>query len=320
MRLRNAIIITLISISGCSEQSVEHSQKPASIGAWIAGEPIEYGSLKQTIQTYLAERGMEAPKDEMLYRQITFNVLRDLAEIRVLENEAKQLNLALDLSDKDLNELNELDTDMPSGFDSLADDRNEWKERLKKRISLLNVAAEVSKNVSADIQISDQQLKDEYERNRELYFEPVSFDLRMIRVFDQKLAETIRKNVQKGWSFLKLAEQYSTLRDAGAAGALMHISLSEFPPDVGPELSTLAERKISPVLATDDGFFIVYIEKRYPERSLSFEDVRDRIYDDLISRERSHRYREWMKGKVAGMSIQIGTPIPIKELTDENTH
>ncbi len=318
MRFGEIIVVVALLLAGCSGRNDATPGPDVPVGAWVAGKPIEYEELKRLIRIYLAERGMDVPTDEMLYRQITFNVLQDIAETEVLLKESEKRGLSQNISDNELDGLSDFSEDLPSGFESLSEDRSIWKERIKRRIELIGIAAEISNELSEGISITDEQLLEEYRNHIDTYVEAPHFELRMIRVKDRELAMTIRKNILKGWSFQKLAEQYSTLRDDGAGGRIVHLTALELPPAFAPEIESLPEGRISPVLATDEGFFIFRIEKRFPERTLPFEDVRDSIYDNVLSRERSMRYRNWMQARVAAMNIQIGTPIPAKEFQNED--
>jgi len=135
----------------------------------------------------------------------------------------------------------------------------------------------------------------------------------VIRVPDPDLAEDIYRKLKRGWSFIKLAENYSNFRDSGEKGQIVRRPLPEFPERFQQNLELLQPGRFTKVMSTQKGNYIYRLEKKYPERILPLEDVRDTLRQELIARASSRKFRAWLETRVQKIEITMGTPIRLKK-------
>ncbi len=101
-------------------------------------------------------------------------------------------------------------------------------------------------------------------------------------------AEDLLARIRKGADFAELARKYS--EDQGSAakgGRLREFGRGELAPAFEAAAYALAPGQVSEVVETPFGFHVIKLEKRVPSRKLSFEEVRERIEQYLLSQKQA---------------------------------
>ncbi len=108
-------------------------------------------------------------------------------------------------------------------------------------------------------------------------------EIAQIVVATRKEAEDLRKRIQNGESFYKLAKEYSIdpygRKHAGQMGWLDEGSGM---PQIEAALEGLKDGEVSPVVETPKGFHLVMIERRIPGRQQAFGEIEDRVERALL--------------------------------------
>jgi len=312
MKIVSMLIVYICLFSACGIKTPdENLPDNTPVAAWIGDQSIPQKELEVVLRIFMADRDMELPKTEEEFNLIIKNCLRDMAETLILFQEAKKRHLQIEALDLDPETFGIGTDELPEGFEALSDDRKVWIERVKKRFTSMEIASIIARDLSKGIEISDEEIQLYYTEQEKLFIVPMEMEVRVIRVFDPDLALDIHKKLLRGWSFIKLAENYSNLRGDGARGKIIRKSISDFPPEFTSELEALKPRKTSPILTNGEGYFTFRIERQYPEHILPFDEVRDTLREELMSRERSKRFRNWLNDQVSKTDIRIGTPVPL---------
>lgn len=108
------------------------------------------------------------------------------------------------------------------------------------------------------------------------------------------LAETARAKALAGEDFVKLVTEYS---DDGSKrsndGEIPDGEGEGLVPEFVAAVKQLKEKgEISPLVKTAFGYHIIKLEARYPAKSQSYDDVKERIISDLANRMRDNRVKE----------------------------
>jgi parvulin-like peptidyl-prolyl isomerase len=130
---------------------------------------------------------------------------------------------------------------------------------------------------------------DEFRRPRTLLYRQI-----LITVSDPQqqaarlaLAQQVLKQLRAGGDFARLADQHSADRDA-YPGGLHAVEVPEGNADWRPPvLAGLAAGQISDVQQVGDSFAIAKFESVQEPRQLSFEEVQDRLSQQLLERKRT---------------------------------
>ena len=155
------------------------------------------------------------------------------------------------------------------------------------------------------IVISPKRIESFYDTNRPTFAVNPSVRLRIITLgksagddnpSKRKLAEEIAQKIKAGSPFEEMAKTYSEdshAKDGGDRKEMLEVStLRE---DFRPHATKLALREASPVVETDDGFYILRVEERKDAHTRPLADVRDEIEQTLVLQERSRMEHRWIE-------------------------
>jgi hypothetical protein len=286
------------------------SVQSSDAALWIADVPISVSDLSQEFKLYLVQRGLEYPNSKREFERRINECIDEMTIARILDREGKLRNIKEQVSSSDVAEFSQEPIDFPKGFESLEKDRKAWRDRVRKQILTMDVASAISEELMAGFEVSDLDVKAEYESRKSELKVPVELEVRVIKCTKRELADELYGKLKNGWDFIKLAAQYSVVRGKGEKGEPYQKSIVDFPEEIQPELLALGNGKFSKVCEYAGNYSIYYLENKLPERILSLNEVQDTLRQEIISRERSRRYRAWLKEQVAAVKILKGTPIP----------
>jgi hypothetical protein len=106
--------------------------------------------------------------------------------------------------------------------------------------------------------------------------------LRVLRTDDRAAAERARRELAVGADFAAVARRLSldpTADEGGVQGALAR---DELPPPLAEVAFRLPPGRVSEIVATPAGFYLVRVDERLPERVPALDEVRDEIRRRLV--------------------------------------
>jgi parvulin-like peptidyl-prolyl isomerase len=215
-----------------------------------------------------------------------------------------------------------------------------FKEALKKnRLSIKDLETGIEreliiwgiyeKEVEDKVKVSDEDLKNHYENNRDRYRELEKIRIRHIMIkFDpskvedegrgtrdegretrskeeaKAKAEEILKRANSGEDFADLAYRYSEDTYRVKGGDLGYIHRGRMETELEETAFKMNVGDIFGPIETEYGYYIIKVEDRRPEIWFSFDEVRDMIRKELEGKRREERKREWIKELRDGAKIE----------------
>ncbi|WP_027891049.1 peptidylprolyl isomerase [Calidithermus chliarophilus] len=198
--------------------------------------------------------------------------------------------------------------------------RNELRDqiRINKRIE----------QVQGDIKPTEEQLKLFYELNKTTYRNDERVIARQIVVDDKATAQKLYEEAKAGADFAELAKKNSKVGadQSGALGAETGKSEPKpvtkviFPTAVGEAVFKLKQGGITQPVESAGRYYIVKVEQYLPAGESSFEEVKDRVTEDvknLLKEGALERYIEEVRAKAKvepakGSSIKLSDPVVAK--------
>ncbi len=107
----------------------------------------------------------------------------------------------------------------------------------------------------------------------------------------EKLGEHIRSLVKQGASFDSLAKIYSVIPEVD----LGEFFIRQFTPPYDEIIKNLEEGELSEPILTPEGYHLLYAREKIPEKFLSFEEMRDQIYQYLYWQELQTLYSKYIE-------------------------
>lgn len=190
----------------------------------------------------------------------------------------------------------------------------EYRERLKEQILHAKL---VNLEVKSKIVITEDEMREYYHKNAELYKGKIRYHIRSIflkvstsddegRVAAViKQGEDIVKKIDAGLLFEDAAKEFSEAESAASGGDLGFFTLDELTPVLKEALQDLKPGEISPVLRTPAGIQIIKLVKKEDMPGKSYEKAKAEIHYKLFQSVVEKKYEEWLKGLKERAYIKI---------------
>lgn len=244
----------------------------------------------------VSSEGEEISKQTLYETMLDYNgeeVLDMLIFERLIELEAKRKKL--NVTEQEINgEFDRLkgSTTSDEEFDLMLIQNGMSKEDLLDQIV---TQLTLRKLFEEKFQINEDELKDYYDENKELYIEEENIRASHILVNNKKEAENILELLKQGEEFAELAGIHSNDASKDQGGDLGFFGKGIMPPPFEEAAFALDVGDLSGVVESDHGFHIIKLTDKKEETKYSFEDVKEEIRNNLFDMEISNQLPEWIE-------------------------
>jgi len=170
------------------------------------------------------------------------------------------------------------------------------------------------KVIYSQIKVSDELLKDYYDKHRDKYLKPVQRRIRQITVTDETQARTILEQLRGGADFAWLAKnksEDSLAQKGGDRGWISEDKLSFF----SKAVSALKVGENSDVFSEDGKYYIVKLEAKSDVDYEDFEQIKDVVRKDYIKENYEQLWTDYAKKLRQDAEVKINDPF-IRELAE----
>lgn len=205
----------------------------------------------------------------------------------------------------------------------------EFQDRLKDIKEQLLLEALLKKKINTAAQITDEELKRYYEKNKENFKKDKEINTRHILLKTEEDARQMLSRLQNGEDFVELAKQYSADPSAATTGGEIgfHPKGSLLPEYEKAAFSLNKVGDISGIVKTRLGYHIIKLEGVRPPSYASFDEVKEFIRQKMLQERQAELIENYINElkKSAKITINEGllkdegpTPVPKPE-TKEKT-
>ena len=153
----------------------------------------------------------------------------------------------------------------------------------------------VEKILGKDIDITEDEMKEYFEENKESFNEEEQVKASHILVKDEKTAKEVIEKLNAGEDFAELAKEYST--DEGSAeegGDLGYFEYGDMVEEFSEAAFNLEEGEISEPVKSDYGYHIIKVTGKKEAKEATFEDHKEEIKTILFDNEINSKYQDWL--------------------------
>lgn len=163
----------------------------------------------------------------------------------------------------------------------------------------------LKKLLGPEIDISEEEMLDYYEENKEAFGEAEQVKARHILVETEEEAREISKELESGGDFAKLAKKHS-LDEASkeSGGDLGFFGKGEMVKEFEKSAFSLKPNEISDPVKTDHGYHIIEVLEKKEAKIPSYKDVKDDIEDILLQQKISMEYGSWYQKKLEEYKVE----------------
>jgi len=149
--------------------------------------------------------------------------------------------------------------------------------------------------VTADVKVSDAEVKAYYTQNKSQYATPESRDVRHILVSSKALADKLEAQLKAGGDFAALAKKYSTDTSSAKQGGKLTISKGQTVPAFDKEAFALKTNEISAPVHTQYGWHIIQaLSAIKPASQAPLAKVSAQIRQNLLSTKKNKAMTTWV--------------------------
>ncbi|WP_330948555.1 peptidylprolyl isomerase [Virgibacillus sp. MG-45] len=211
-----------------------------------------------------------------------YNELKD----RYGESVLQEMVLVKVLEDKFEVDKKEIDAEVKKTKDQLGDQFEMWLQQQgygdeETFRGLVKNSLLYEKAVYEDVELKDEELKQQYDRMK------TELKASHILVDDEKTAKEVKKKLDEGGDFAKLAKEYSTDSSAEQGGDLGYFSAGKMVPEFEDAAYSMKVGEVSDLVKSQFGYHIIKLEdKRKKEEDIgSFDDNKEAIRNDLRNKK-----------------------------------
>ncbi|KPL60420.1 foldase [Rossellomorea vietnamensis] len=155
------------------------------------------------------------------------------------------------------------------------------------------------------IKITDDQVKEYFEANKDTFAQKEQVEASHILVDDEKTAQEVKKKLDEGGDFAELAKEYSTdTSNAESGGELGYFGKGEMVSEFDDKAFSMKEGEISDPVKTEFGYHIIKVTGKKEAKEAVLADHKDEIKDILFDQALQTEYGTWLSEKKKEYKIE----------------
>jgi peptidyl-prolyl cis-trans isomerase SurA len=314
---RHALIIAVV-VAGAATLSAQ-GEILEQILVKVNGDIITKTDLEQRQITALRQKdpnfrpGNDADLRQAL-AEITPEVIVNAVDELLLVQRGKELGYALGQEQfrnivENIKKENKLETE--EAFNAALKQEGLTMEELRRQLERQMLVSRVQQlEVSGKISVSEDEVKKLYESSKESFTTQPQLTLREILVSvptterginvaqddeARARAEGVRKRLEAGEPFAKLASELSDSPSKANGGLIGPISKTDLSPELLSAIEKLKVGEMTPVLRTPRGYQVIKLESATETEVKSLEEARPEIAERVAAQKQRGQMRQYLQ-------------------------
>ena len=184
------------------------------------------------------------------------------------------------------------------------DQKPEIQSNLKIHRTELLTREYVNTKIEPLVTVKDEEIEEILKKNPNL-IPKESLTLREILVKTEKEAEEIYQELKKGGDFSKIATDKSISPTKAKGGLIGTLSRGQLPPQVEQVAFQLKEREFSKPVKTEEGFKLLYLDKREQISQEKMKMLEGKLREKIIQLEKNKKKEALIQSKIEELKKQI---------------
>ena len=293
------------------------------IVAVVNDDIITLFELNRAIKPYedkIHALGYSEEKERRMLFKVREGVLNQLIDKKIEDQQIKRSNIKISEEQidqtieriKEKNFFSDEDLRLALAKDGLT--MEAYRNKIKEEILRTRL---ISLEVKSKIVITEEDIAAYYEKHLDMYGGKQKYHLRNILIIiptfadeNEKLEirakiDEILNELNAGESFETMARDYSESSTAPEGGDLGLFELESLSPQLQKTIKRMKPGEFTPVLETDQGYQIFFLQEILKTPGKSLEDVSPEIQRILFEENADKKYQEWIEGLRKQSAIKI---------------
>ncbi len=293
------------------------------IVAVVNDDIITLFELNRAIKPYedkIHALGYSEEKERRMLFKVREGVLNQLIDKKIEDQQIKRSNIKISEEQidqtieriKEKNFFSDEDLRLALAKDGLT--MEAYRNKIKEEILRTRL---ISLEVKSKIVITEEDIAAYYEKHLDMYGGKQKYHLRNILIIiptfadeNEKLEirakiDEILNELNAGESFETMARDYSESSTAPEGGDLGLFELDSLSPQLQKTIKGMKSGEFTPVLETDQGYQIFFLQEILKTPGKSLKDVSPEIQRILFEENADKKYQEWIEGLRKQSAIKI---------------
>ena len=282
--------VALLIAAGCDSSLQTKSEKKSTLLARVNGEPI----TEADVRAHFMSRGYEEDPRKS-GKTVPRVLLEQLVERRLLLQRFRERGEYV--SEGKVRRFVEfirrqyVAEDAKAVMKEQGVDEEQWLQHMRETLEIEQL---LEMEVYSKLKVSDSEIEDYYNRNKEKFRVGRRWRVRQIVVGSAKMAQKLRKLVLEGKSFASLAQQHSIGPERGEGGDVGYFQKGELPENIENVVESLKLGEVSRVVRSPAGFHLLEVSERRLPYQRTLESVKDDIKKRLLADKGRARLEDWL--------------------------
>lgn len=307
-------------------QKEGHNDAAKGIAAAVNGVPIASNLLEVRTRQIASVSSYHGRIGDKELEEIKNKALEELIIEELVYQEAKGTGITIPEKEID-KRLKEIKKGYPSedAFNKALSannlELNGYKKLIEREQSIKKIT---EKLFGKPIKLSDKEVEEYFEKNREKFKEPENIRLRQILIkvpayaskeqweMGREKAKNMLAELKAGKDFSKMAKEFSDDPSKEKGGDMGFIHQGRLEPYIEDIAFSLKVGEISDVIQTIYGFHIIKLEEKKEAHYNPYSKVKEKLKKDLEEVAAEDKKKEWIKGLKGKADIKYYAPFEKK--------
>lgn len=295
--LKRGLILAAIAVllfSGCERDKVVAKVNGERITEREINRLIEHGGMK-TPQT---------PHEQEIQKMVRTEILNQLINERLMIQAAKREKIKVDRSEV-MKDYEAIVKTFPSEDDYLKrlKEKGITKDFILKSIEKDIMVAKFTDKLAKGISITENELKEYYEKNLPVFMTSEAYRLSLIKVDSIEEARKIKKEIEAGAVFEEVAKKHPAgHQEQGSETGW--VTMGTFPKDIAKEIIKIKPGSFGGPIAGREGYYLVKVFEKREARTAPFEEVKADIMQILLQNKKNEFISNWLQQERAKAKIE----------------
>lgn len=324
-----SLILSVLPLHSQDIPFQKESPKDAAkeIAAAVNGAPITSNLLEIRTKQLSSVSSFHGRISDKELEEIKNKALDELITEELVYQESKRMGIAIPENEID-KRLKEIKKAYPSedafnkALSANSLDPNSYKKLIERELSIKKVRERL---FGKPIKLSDKEVKEYFDKNREKFREPEKIRLRQILIKVQayasneqwekgrEKAESILAELKAGKDFSKMAKELSDDPSKEKGGDMGFIHKGRLETYIEDVAFSMKVGEISDVIQTIYGFHIIKLEEKKEAHYNPYSKVKEKLKKDLEEVTTEDKKKDWIKGLKEKAEIKYYAPFEKKE-------
>ena len=176
----------------------------------------------------------------------------------------------------------------------------ETLEKMKNELASHMAATSVIEKVAVD----EKEIKKFYDENPGQFVAGAQVCAKHILVEEKEQAEKIAKEISEGKAFEEAAREYSTCPSSEKGGDLGYFGKGQMVPEFEKAAFEGEMGKVLGPVKTQFGYHLILVEDKKEEKKVSYEEIKDNLYSQLLQQRKQEKYANTVKELEAKYGVE----------------